>query len=254
VLTRLDAADRLARVVEERGFLPVDEAARLLFALPHGSGTTAVRILDQVVCQDARLARSGPNVVLAPSPLAGLSLEHARFAVVDLETSGLSVRSARPTEIGIVVLEGGQVRDELGLPIAGESDQGVALRALRRHGARAVIAGHNLAFDLGFIDRELQLLGNRIAAPTVDTLALARRLLRGRVERMTLIALAEFFGVDPLPCHRALPDARATAHVLLALIGLARDLGARTVGDLCGLARSRTLASSDRSRQLRSIV
>jgi len=38
------------------------------------------------------------------------------------------------------------------------------------------------------------------------------------------------------PCHRALPDAQATAEVLLALIGLAQERGARTVSDLVGLA------------------
>ena len=41
------------------------------------------------------------------------------------------------------------------------------------------------------------------------------------------------------PCHRALPDAEATAEVLAALIGLAQERGAETVGDLCRLAAPR---------------
>jgi GIY-YIG catalytic domain/UvrB/uvrC motif len=41
------------------------------------------------------------------------------------------------------------------------------------------------------------------------------------------------------PCHRALPDAQATAEILVALIGLAQERGARTVDDLCELAAPR---------------
>lgn len=269
MLVKLDAADRLARVLAERGPVPIDEAARLLFAFSRGSEVVAARILDAVLREDARFARRGPDVVLASSPFAGRPFEQARFAVLDLETSGLSAQRAHVTEIGIVVLEQGQVDDEFSLVIQGERDRSIARRELHRHGARAILVGHNLAFDLAFIERELQPPGDRIAAQTVDTLPLARRLLRGRCERMSLAALAEFFGVETVPCHRALPDARATAEVLLALMGVARDFGARTVGDLCGLARlpapsrrdraphpvrTRTAASTPGASRFRSIV
>src|SRR5207253_11411311 len=40
--------------------------------------------------------------------------------------------------------------------------------------------------------------------------------------------------------HRALPDATATAEILLALIGLAQERGATSVADLCELASTRT--------------
>src|SRR5206468_7226337 len=69
---------------------------------------------------------------------------------------------------------------------------------------------------------------------------LARRLLAGRVPRASLGQLSYFFGTAVQPCHRALPDAQATAEVLLALIGLAQERGARTVADLVGLAATRT--------------
>ena len=41
------------------------------------------------------------------------------------------------------------------------------------------------------------------------------------------------------PCHRALPDAEATAEILLRLIGMAQERGARTVGDLVELAATK---------------
>jgi DNA polymerase-3 subunit epsilon len=41
------------------------------------------------------------------------------------------------------------------------------------------------------------------------------------------------------PCHRALPDAQATAEILVSLIGLAQERGARTVADLVDLSAPR---------------
>src|SRR5436305_5721 len=102
---------------------------------------------------------------------------------------------------------------------------------------RGPVVAHNARFDLAFLDRETErLTGSRIAAPVVDTVPLARRLLAGRVPRASLAQLSYFLGTSVTPCHRALPDAQATAEVLLALIGLAQERGARTVSDLVALA------------------
>jgi hypothetical protein len=89
-----------------------------------------------------------------------------------------------------------------------------------------------------------RLTGRRIAAPVVDTVWLARRLLAGRLRRVGLSSLAYFFGTAATPCHRALPDAEATAEILLALLGLAQERGARTAADVVDLAapRARRLA------------
>jgi hypothetical protein len=81
-----------------------------------------------------------------------------------------------------------------------------------------------------------RLSGRRLAGAVVDTVWLARRLLAGRTSRCSLAALSQFFGTATRPCHRALPDAEATAEILLALIGLAQERGARTVAELCDLS------------------
>ena len=59
------------------------------------------------------------------------------------------------------------------------------------------------------------------------------------MRRVGLASLAHFFGVPTRPCHRALPDAEATAQVLVHLIGLAQELGARRLSDLRALAAPR---------------
>ena len=260
---RLDAADRLVELVEEqRGPVLAEHAARRLFALRQAPVALARSLLADVVETDARLAWSGDAVALAEPPGAALLLEDATYVVVDLETTGLRPGEAGICEIGAVRLRGFEVEAEFetlvdpGLPIAAGASAVTGLRNEHLRGAPrpteavrrflafaddAVLVAHNARFDLAFLDRETErLTGSRIGSPVVDTVRLARRLLAGRVAGFGLGQLAWFLGTSEQPCHRALPDARATSELLLALIGLAQERGARTVADLTALAATRT--------------
>jgi DNA polymerase-3 subunit epsilon len=260
---RLDAADRLVELVEERrGPVPAEEAARRLFALRSGPVALARDLLATTVEADARLSWSGDLVALASPAGHDLLLEDATYVVVDLETTGLKPGVNAICEIGAVRIRGLEPDGEFqtlvnpgrALPPAIESLTGILDRELRRapsagsalrrflaFSGDAVLVAHNARFDLSFLDRETErLTGKRLAAPVVDTVGLARRLLAARVSRMNLGTLAHFFGTSVRPCHRALPDAQATAEILLALIGLAQERGARTVADLRDLAATRT--------------
>jgi DNA polymerase-3 subunit epsilon len=57
--------------------------------------------------------------------------------------------------------------------------------------------------------------------------------------------------VPTAPCHRALPDAEATAQVLIRLIGLAQELGARRVSELRTLAAPRKRRVHDKRPLMR---
>jgi DNA polymerase-3 subunit epsilon len=257
-----DAADRLVELVEaRRGPVPVEDAARTLFALPHAPTALARSLLEDVVAGDARLAWRGASVGLARPPGADVLLEEAHFVVVDLETTGLSPRTSRICEIGAQRIRALELEDAyetlvnpgVPLPAAVTHLTGIRQRdlpgapgvptAVRRfiaYAGDAALVAHNARFDLAFLDREVErLTGRRIAAPVVDTVWLARRLLEGRTRRVGLATLAHFFGVPTAPCHRALPDARATAEILLVLLGLAQERGARTLADLVELAAPR---------------
>jgi DNA polymerase-3 subunit epsilon len=259
---RLDAADRLVELVEERhGLVPADEAATALFALARPPQAIARNLLDDVVGSDARLAWRGGAVGLARSAVDDLPLEAAAYVVFDLETTGLSpgrdricelgavkvvdltpvaafetyVDPGRPLPTGIAALTGIADRDLRGAPRAPE-----AVARFLAFAGNCVLVAHNARFDVGFLDREVELLaGRRLAAPVLDTVWLARRLLAGRSPRVSLRSLAHFFGTSVEPCHRALPDARATAEILVALLGLAQERGARTLGDVLELAAPR---------------
>jgi hypothetical protein len=104
----------------------------------------------------------------------------------------------------------------------------------------SVLVAHNARFDMGFLNRELErMTGKRVASPVIDTVALARNLLRGRVARTSLASLAYFFGVSVRPCHRALPDAQATAEVFVRLVDIAYERGAASLAELEELAAPR---------------
>jgi DNA polymerase III subunit epsilon len=259
---RLDAADRLVELVEERrGPVAVDEAARRLFALRHAPVGLARSLVDDVVREDARLAWRGDAIGLATPLGANLRLETATYVVVDLETTGLRPGVARICEIGAVRVRELELAEEFQTLVDPRVPIGPAIAALTglrdaqlRRAPRAetavrrflgfagdaVLVAHNARFDLSFLDRETErLVGARLAAPVVDTVGLARRMLAGRGTRFGLSSLAHFFGTAATPCHRALPDAQATAEILISLLGLAQERGAETVADLAELAAPR---------------
>ncbi len=258
---RLDAADRLVELVEERrGPVPADEAARTVLKLGSAVPVGLARsLLDEAVQADARLRWSGDLVRLADAPGESLLLEDATFVVFDLETTGLRPGSARPCEFGAVRVRRLELEERfetLANPgarlapaisaLTGLRDEelrrappvGAAVRRFLAFAGDAVLVAHNARFDMAFLDHETaRLTGSRVVATVVDTVGLARRLL-GR-QPANLAALSYRFATDARPCHRALPDAEATAEILLCLIGMAQERGARTVADLVELSATK---------------
>ncbi len=255
----LDGLDRLVALLEERGPLPAVEAARLLFATPSIPTGMAASLLEDVCAGDSRVVCAGVIVSLAgaPDPL----LEEAEFVVFDLETTGLSAQTSRICEVGAVrvgaleLVGSFQSLVDPGVPLPAPVARLTGLRGEELRGAPRVstvvarflafagdtpLVAHNARFDQSFLERQLRRReGLRLAEPPLCTAALARRLLEGRIRKVGLASLAHFFGVATTPCHRALPDAEATAEILIRLIGLAQELGARRVSELRILAAPR---------------
>ena len=190
--------------------------------------------------------------------LAGLTpLLATTFVVVDLETTGLSPAQDRITEVGAVRARGGDVLAELrtfvhpGQPIppavtaiTGITDADVAdapreadvIPLLLDFLGDAVLVAHNARFDLGFVRAAAGRLGLGPVRPAVvDTAVLARRLVRDEVRDLRLGTLARHFRAPVAPDHRALTDARATLHVLHALLERAGTLGVTAREDLLQL-------------------
>ena len=188
------------------------------------------------------------------SSAASLSLDHSRFAVVDVETTGTRAQTGgRILEVAVAILEGGTIHlafDALldpGTPIppwvvrlTGITDGLVAGRPrfrdvvanLGRALDAAVFVAHNARFDWRFLAAECTAAG--VAAPEgkpLCTVRLTRRLVP-ELRHRGLDHVAAFFGVENPARHRAFGDALATAHILRALIGRARERGVETLEDL----------------------
>ena len=193
----------------------------------------------------------------ASAAYGGVPLAELEFAVVDLETTGWSPESAAITEIGAVRVRGGGRQGEFaslvnpGMPVppsienlTGISDWMLAaapkltsvLPGLLRFAEGCVLVAHNAPFDLGFLLAACGDCGLTWPGFTVlDTVTLARQVMDpDEVPDCKLGTLAGFFGARTAPSHRALADARATAHVLGWLIRRLTHRGMRTLNELRG--------------------
>ena len=187
----------------------------------------------------------------------GTPLADVTFVVVDLETTGGSPGDDAITEIGAVKLRGGEclgtfatlVNPGREIPptitfLTGITHSMVVtapsidsvLPAFLEFARDSVIVGHNIRFDLAFLDAAIRRHGYaRLSQPSVDTCALARRLVRDEVPNCKLGTLAERFRLGHTPTHRALDDALATGDLLHVLLERAGSLGVLGLDDLLSL-------------------
>ena len=183
-----------------------------------------------------------------------------RLAILDLETTGADPREDRITEIGLMLVDGGQVTEEWStlvnpgrhIPPGIESLTGISDRMVERaprfpevaHDlaqrlqARLLIA-HNARFDYAFLRNEFRRASLAFSAGVLCTVRLSRR-LDPHEPRHNLDALVERHGLASDGRHRALADARLVRRLLTALesaVGAAAlDAAAREVSsDAAGL-------------------
>lgn len=184
----------------------------------------------------------------------GTPLAEVTFCVLDLETTGASAAECMITEIGAVKVRGGEclgtfhtlVNPGCAIPpeitvLTGITRSMVyrapriesVLPALLEWMGGAVLVGHNVRFDQSFLDAALERTGRpRLANRSLDTCALARRLVRDEVPNCKLGTLASRLRLDHQPSHRALDDALATTDLLHLLIERASGLGVTGLDDL----------------------
>jgi DNA polymerase-3 subunit epsilon len=189
----------------------------------------------------------------------GTPLVDVTFCVIDLETTGGNRNEDAITEVGAVRVRGGEchgtfqtlVNPGRAIPpqitmLTGLTDTLVApaprieavLPSLLEFIGDAVVVGHNVGFDLAFVRNALERSGRTPLTPTVvDTLALARRLVRDEVPDCRLGTLASRLRLDHRPSHRALDDALATVDLLHLLIERASGLGVLGLDDLVALQK-----------------
>lgn len=165
-------------------------------------------------------------------------LATAEFMVVDTETNGLPGDACEMTEVGAVLVGGGELHDRWGSVVATHAplrrgiqrftgitqamvDDAPALEAvlprLRELMQGRVLVAHNAPFDRRVLRQAFARIGLEWPdPPVICTAALARAVLPLQRER-GLGRLADALGIEVGQAHRALPDAEACARVLCAL-------------------------------------
>jgi DNA polymerase III subunit epsilon len=164
-------------------------------------------------------------------------MQEVAFAVVDVETTGLSPAFGdRVCEIAIVRLHGtsspatftslvnpGRPLSQGAATVNGITPEMLAtaptfhdiVGEVGRHLEGGVFVAHNAPFDLGFLDAEFQRFrGPLPVTHVIDTLALARRYYT--FARNSLGAIAEALNLSYPQRHRALQDAQVTWQVFAA--------------------------------------
>lgn len=222
--------------------MPVVEKGALEAGM--GSGGAGAHDFDFTLFRSK--ARSGE--------LETLPLEQLSYTVFDTETTGLNPSDGDEIiAIGAVrVFNGRVLRREIfdclvdpKRPIGKESAaiHGISSAMLRgmptidevlprfsRFVEDTVLIGHNVAFDMRFLELKEEATGIRFDNHVLDTLLLASAVQPKRVDQR-LDALAERLGIPVAGRHTALGDALTTAEVFLSLIPMLRARGITTLSE-----------------------
>src|SRR5579883_3011754 len=180
------------------------------------------------------------------------TLDGVEFVVLDTETTGLRPGPDRVIEVAGVRLRGGEVIASfqrlinpgrrippfiakftgITQEMVNEAPSAAEIfPELQRFIDGAILVGHNLGFDIGFLSHEARLLGQGFPLDGLDTIPLARRFLPG-LKRFRLDVVAEHLKIPTMNRHRAMGDARVTAAIFLRLLERAQQQGIATLGHL----------------------
>ncbi len=163
------------------------------------------------------------------------------LAFIDVETTGFESDTAEIIELAVVIakLKDGElvVTDQLDLKIRPEHIERADAQALRINGYNeadwlfavsledamksfadktegAIFVAHNLAFDYSFIKQAFKTTGieNKMHYQKFDTISIAFAMLHENddMNKLSLKALTEYYGVENKKAHSAFADSYAT--------------------------------------------
>lgn len=186
----------------------------------------------------------------------GQSLDDSTYVVFDIETTGFSPVKNRIIEIGAVKIKDGVILDrfsefinpEVPIPYRIEKltsitddmviDAPTVSEILPRFVEfceGCVLVGHNVSFDISFINQNCKELGIPADYTTVDTLGLSRFFFPLQAKH-NLDAVAKTLGIVNNHHHRAVDDAECTAEIFMKFMPMIKEKEASTLTELNALS------------------
>ncbi len=174
------------------------------------------------------------------------------YCVLDLETTGISPKTEKITEIGIMKIKNGEVIDEFCefvnpekkipervVEITNITDEMVKdapkideiFPKVLEFIKGTVLVAHNAEFDIGFLRHVAKELGYEFDFTYVDTLPLSRKLFPN-LKKHKLGKIAEYLKIKVEVAHRALDDVDTTVKVLNVMMDMLKKRGATKVADI----------------------
>ncbi len=199
----------------------------------------------------------GVEAYLVPDRVPTISFSKGQdidttYCVFDLETTGLSYRTEKITEIGIMKIKCGEVIDTFSCFVnpekhipekvtevtnitddmvkEAETIEQVLPKVLEFFGDSVLVA-HNADFDIGFLKHNAKILGYELNNTYLDTLKLAKMLFPD-YKKYKLGIIAENLGIKVEVAHRALDDVDTTVKVFNVMIDMLKEKGAKTIDDI----------------------
>jgi len=174
-----------------------------------------------------------------------IDISNARFAFLDLETTGLSPWFGdRVCEVGIVISEGKRIKEQYqqlvnperqlspgAMSTNGLTDEELSSAPVFADVADsvsgllkdAVVVCHNAKFDMQFLDSEFKRADRDIQIPNlIDTLMLSRQYYE--LQSYSLSAIAQAFQVPLTNAHRALNGALMARGIFFAMMEQIKQL------------------------------
>ena len=174
------------------------------------------------------------------------------YCVLDLETTGLSFRTEKITEVGIMKIRNGEVIESLETFVNPEkpipykvvdvtkiTDDMVkdapkideVFPKILEFVGDSVLVAHNADFDIGFLKHNAAELGYKLDNTYIDTLQLAKDLFPN-FKKYKLGIIAENLGIKVDVAHRALDDVDTTVKVFNIMLNMLKEKGAKKVDDI----------------------
>ncbi|MGN1269833.1 MAG: PolC-type DNA polymerase III [Clostridia bacterium] len=182
----------------------------------------------------------------------GQNIEDATYCVLDLETTGLSFRTEKITEIGIMKVKNHKVIEEFStfvnpekpipqrvVEVTNITDDMVkdaptieeVLPKVLEFVGDSVLVAHNADFDIGFLKHNCTELGLKLGNTYLDTLRLAKALFP-EYKKYKLGIIAENLGIKVEVAHRALDDVDTTVKVFNVMLDMLKEKNVVTLDDM----------------------